>query len=281
MANKRNKWTKDEINSLVSNYEQKGVNYICNLLPTHTRNSVTKKAKALGLKVDISNYHYDENTIRDAVLISFSYKEVFRKLNKVASGDSYKCLINYMKKRNIDTSHFDPWKNNKVRIIRKPIEEWLQKGTTIGSSDLKEKLYKLQLKQPICELCGQDEWWHGKKMALILDHINGVNNDNRLENLRIVCPNCEGTLETHCRGYKQENVKNKIFKICKCGNEIKGRGNQCTECSHKKQRKVERPSTEFLLNDIKFLGYNGTGRKYGVSDNSIRKWIKVKNGALE
>jgi len=63
-------------------------------------------------------------------------------------------------------------------------------------------LYQEKLKNKVCELCGQDENWNGKKMSLILDHINGINNDNRLENLRIVCPNCNATLDTHCKGYR-------------------------------------------------------------------------------
>lgn len=46
--------------------------------------------------------------------------------------------------------------------------------------------------------CGQGEEWMGKKMSLILDHINGVHDDNRIQNLRIVCPNCNATLDTHC-----------------------------------------------------------------------------------
>ena len=50
-----------------------------------------------------------------------------------------------------------------------------------------------------CELCGQTESWRGRTMALILDHVNGVPTDNRLENLRIVCPNCAATLDTALR----------------------------------------------------------------------------------
>lgn len=62
------------------------------------------------------------------------------------------------------------------------------------------KIYEAGLKQRKCELCGQGEDWNGMKISLILDHINGINNDHRIENLRIVCPNCNATLDTHCRG---------------------------------------------------------------------------------
>ena len=65
------------------------------------------------------------------------------------------------------------------------------------SKYLKKRLYIEGLKKRECELCGQGEEWKGKKMSLILDHINGVHDDNRLINLRIVCPNCNATLETH------------------------------------------------------------------------------------
>jgi very-short-patch-repair endonuclease len=65
----------------------------------------------------------------------------------------------------------------------------------------------------------------------------------------------------------------KIYK-CECGKEINKRALKCTKCYQLSQRKVERPSLETILKDIKELGYKGTGRKYGVSDNTIRKWIK-------
>ena len=61
---------------------------------------------------------------------------------------------------------------------------------------------------------------------------------------------------------------------CKCGAIIFRTSNQCVDCFNIKQRKVERPSKDKLLIDIDKLGYSGTGRKYGVSDNAIRKWLK-------
>ena len=110
-------------------------------------------------------------------------------------------------------------------------------------------------------------------MSLIIDHINGINNDNRIENLRIVCPNCNATLDTHCRGnntLKRINEK-KENKHINYNND-----NKTDDQINKniKSRKIERPPLEQLLIEVNELGYRGTGKKYGVSDNSIRKWIK-------
>ena len=77
-------------------------------------------------------------------------------------------------------------------------------GSTYSRGRLKQGPYNAGLKTRRCELCGQDELWRGRPMSLILDHINGVPTDNRLENLRIVCPNCAATLETHCGRKKQD-----------------------------------------------------------------------------
>ena len=83
-----------------------------------------------------------------------------------------------------------------------------------------------------------------------LDHINGVNNDNRICNLRFLCPNCHSQTDTY--GGKS-NKKEKIKKD--------------------RPRKVVRPNKETLIKDVEENGYSATGRKYGVSDNSIRKWL--------
>ena len=56
-----------------------------------------------------------------------------------------------------------------------------------------------------CSICGISNIWNGEIMPLILDHINGINNDNRLENLRLICSNCDSQLPT----YKSRNIKKK------------------------------------------------------------------------
>lgn len=197
---KRNKWTDEEINILKENYS-KGIKHTMNMLPNHTFLSIKKKSKSLGLKV----IRLVTKDIKEAVKDSYSFADVFRKLNKSKSGDSYKIIKRIIEENEIDISHFNPYKNNKNLVNKEiPIEEYLIFGSKISSNELKKKLYKYAIKKRICDECGQNEEWRGKKISLILDHINGISNDNRLVNLRILCPNCNATLETHCRGYKNK-----------------------------------------------------------------------------
>jgi hypothetical protein len=99
--------------------------------------------------------------------------------------------------------------------------------------------------------------------------------DNRLGNLKILCPNCHaqenGLIKKNIK-HRKNIVKN--IKYCECGAIIKKRSTICEKCWGIKQRKVIRPAKIDLLIDVRDLGYVGTGRKYGVSDNAIRKWLK-------
>lgn len=263
--NKRNKWTDTEIELLKNNYTELGAKKLNDILDNHSYLSIVKKAKILNLNYKKSNYN--EIEILKIVKNCYSYADLFRKLDKVGTGDSYKCLKKFIKDKKIDISHFDPYKNNRINAKYKTIDQWLQCGTTLHSSHLKNKLYKEGLKERKCEKCGQGEDWNGEHMSLILDHINGINNDNRLENLRILCPNCNATLPTHCRGNVRKEQKKYEKKVrLDDGFTLKEKN------AHLKQRKIERPPYPQLISEIKELGYRGTGKKYGVSDNAIRKW---------
>lgn len=196
----------------------------------------------------------------------------FSEVSKKMYGNNFYGNRQTIKKRiieySIDISHFD-FKSNgsdfKNRFNKIPLSEILIVGSTYDTKNLKSRLFNEGLKERKCELCGQDENWYGKHMSLILDHINGINSDHRLENLRIVCPNCNATLSTH--GGKNIINKPKVVRV-KTKKEI-NRMN-----ISESQRRVKRPPYEQLQNEIKELGFTGTGKKYGVSDNAIRKWIK-------
>jgi hypothetical protein len=118
-------------------------------------------------------------------------------------------------------------------------------------------------------------------MALILDHINGVATDNRLENLRIVCPNCNATLETHCG----RNVRRRPPRTCeRCGALYRACYRHQRFCSStcaglaSSTRRVQRPPYEQLIDELATDSFLAVGRRYGVSDNAVRKWLRVYEG---
>jgi hypothetical protein len=283
-------------------------------------------------------------------------------------------------------------------------EEVFIENSKVRRGRIKELIIKENLIEYKCDGCGNCGEWMGKKIVLDLDHINGVNNDNRLENLRFLCPNCHSQTST----YKGRNVKNKnilnnfsssyihtdnefteainssynIHQVCNklnlsdagnyktiknrmdklslcfkedptngvmykhtndefieavnssynihqvrdklclsggsnyktiknrmnklglsfkeqptkciyykqnnetqptnncidCNVEIDKRSKRCKSCSsvHNNivNRKVERPPLSQLLKEVEETSYCAVGRKYGVSDNAVRKWIK-------
>lgn len=79
------------------------------------------------------------------------------------------------------------------------------------------------------------------------------------------------------RTYDKNIVINdyKTINYCSCGKEIEKKSKKCINCHNLKQRKVDRPILEILIKEVKELGYTGTGRKYGVSDNAVRKWLNA------
>lgn len=92
---------------------------------------------------------------------------------------------------------------NVVWDDRYPLEDVLVEHSTYPRYCLRRRLITTGILQYSCACCGIEAIWNGKPMPLILDHINGINDDNRLENLRFVCSNCDSQLDT----YKARNKR--------------------------------------------------------------------------
>jgi len=106
-----------------------------------------------------------------------------------------------LKRRAIKLGCYLPNQGGKDSVKSKfSLSDLLKVGSNIKSKDLKERLIKEKLKIYKCEECSINEW-NGKKIVLELDHIDGNKNNNLLENLRILCPNCHSQTPTF-RGRK-------------------------------------------------------------------------------
>lgn len=204
------------------------------------------------------------------------------------------------------------------------------------SNKIREKIIKDKSIPYVCQSCGNDGVWMGKIISLELHHKDGNHQNNNLENLEFLCPNCHAITDSYCKpkgiknnfdedmfiefikqgssirqallsmglsdGSANYNTAYKVLKqnnieyinlsgnqfhiteptldkyCCDCGKPIGKNNTRCKDCHTKYAkevglgRTVERPDKEQLLEEIATSSFSAVGRKYGVSDNAIRKW---------
>jgi hypothetical protein len=219
-----------------------------------------------------------------------SFSDALRSLGLRPAGGNFRTIHKYCELWDISTEHFDQSAVIREHLERRrrsatPLSEIMVPGSTYDRSHLKQRLFAEGVKARSCEICGQGEEWRGRRLALILDHINGVGDDHRLENLQVLCPNCAATLDTHCG---RKNKIRRAQRLCAhCGELFKPKYDRHRFCSREcawrrprrsaarpELRRVERPPYEQLLAEVAALGWSAVGRRYGVSDNAVRKWMR-------
>lgn len=212
-------------------------------------------------------------TVREANCI----KDVLKRLGMAQSGGNYKTIKRCIERYGLDTSHFSklgfqPGHNCATKLLD---EEVFVINGNYNRFKLKTRILKDHLLPEICSRCGILEW-QGEKLSLHLDHINGIRNDNRLENLRFLCPNCHSLTETYC------GKANKLPpKTCiNCGVELNHRNGamRCHKCYNSyrcgKNTKIVWPTLETLVAMINVSSYEEVSKTLGVSSNAIRKHFR-------
>lgn len=123
------------------------------------------------------------------------------KLQLIPAGGNYQQIKTAIARLSLDTSHFtgQAWNAGQTYHTksRPTLDSLLVLGSTVQSYKLKKRLYEDGIKSQKCELCGWAKVSIDGRIPLELDHINGDHNDNRLKNLRILCPNCHSLQPTH------------------------------------------------------------------------------------
>jgi len=142
--------------------------------------------------MNIRNYKKEE--LISLLNESNSYADFLDKIGYAKSGNAYKFTQKYLNELNINYEGIvsKRWSSKEISI-----EEAFVYGSKCGTKELKNKIKKWDLKPYFCEKCNNNGHWMGEVISLHLDHINGDNRDNRLNNLRFLCPNCHSQTKTY------------------------------------------------------------------------------------
>ena len=219
-------------------------------------------------------YMISDEEFRDIVASSTTYSECLRKIGLTTGGS---CSRTVLKRRieelNCPINHFLSHIPNK-NMRQYSLEEILVENSTYTSRQrLKQRLLAAGLLKYECSECGLSSW-RNKPISLQLEHRNGVNNDNRFENLILLCPNCHSQTPTYAgrntRATHQARALNhpKTLKI------PREKKTKPPKKPYIRQRKVERPDKESLYNLLLTTPFLRVGKMYGVSDKAIVKWCK-------
>lgn len=218
----------------------------------------------------------DDVRFGEIIQLSKSYTDALSYFGLVNKGSNYRTMRSRISALGISTDHFLSSSDHlKLRNKEtKSLDSILVEHSSCDRRVLKRRLISSGLLENNCSACGLGDSWNGKPITLQVDHINGISDDNRIENLRILCPNCHSQTQTFA------GKRNKLMKLCECGKSISAKSNSCRCCSNHLLSMVRRenslrPPESTLMQDIRCIGsYMGVGKKYGVSDNCIRKWVR-------
>lgn len=153
-------------------------------------------------------HSYTIEQLQAAINSSFSYRQVLEHLGIASKGGNYATLKRRIDKHGLDVSHFTGQAHNRGKQLlekRRPISDYLSNLFPINSFRLKHKLLDENILKAQCSSCKLTSWLD-VAIPLELDHIDGNPENNSLDNLRLLCPNCHALTDTY-RGKNQARVK--------------------------------------------------------------------------
>lgn len=215
-------------------------------------------------------------------------------------GETFWIMKRRIEELGLDSAkQFSGWRRADSQKISIPFAEYFAPHTKRAGHSLLKRILKDGLKENRCEECGNAGEWNGKPLALEVHHINGDHFDNRLANLKILCPNCHSqTGNNGAKNIQRGKIRKTVFLnniilsftnepgvpaikeklVCrKCGKPITrwSKTGLCKECAEYLRRRVSHPGKEELLKLLEEYGFSGLANKLGIDASAIRKWCRT------
>lgn len=145
-------------------------------------------------------HQYTKEQLQEVIAQSSSIRQALQHLGISARGGNYQVIRKAVQQWGLDISHFTGQAHNRGKRLKpkRDVEDYLNNVAPIGSDRLRKRLLKDGILQPVCASCN-NHMWLDLPIPLELDHINGNCNDNSLQNIRLLCPNCHA-LTSNYRG---------------------------------------------------------------------------------
>lgn len=226
----------------------------------------------------MSRRSWSDEDLKVAIEDAICWSDVARNLGLDPGGRVPERLRQRANELDIDYSHFDVSRayarGNSITNMktRTTLNDLLTKGERRNNSYLKKRLIEEGLIDYECEKCGISKW-NDEPLTLHLDHIDGDSRNNKIDNLRLLCPNCHSQTDTF--GRRKSDSRNE----CKeCGQEITNNSTHCKSCAQMDlNTKANWPSDERLAELVWEKPVTHIAEELGVSDKAVSKRCKIRD----
>jgi hypothetical protein len=209
-----------------------------------------------------------------AVMSNVGMSGVLRALGLSRGPANWRSIARRISTLGLDTSHFrgKAHGTTRPRNIR-PLDQILHKDTAYPSATLRKRLVSAGLLRNECSECGAPPIWRNKPLTLQLDHINGDPFDNRLLNLRILCPNCHAQTETFKGGKLRGRYS--ASPCVDCGLRLPhSKSTRCWQCYRRNRpTRVAWPDADVLAAEVLATSYMEVASRLHVSPLGIRRYL--------